>query len=215
MSFYLPPQMAAAFRAVLYKQAAPPSLSELREARQQTDTDPTPAQQQAGNYRKGKVRFHGLTISIENPKGSVRSGVSADGKAWSNRLHHDYGYVLRTEGRDGDQVDVFLGPDLRSEAVFVINQTDPRTGRFDEHKVMLGFDNQADAKRAYLSNYDRGWQGLGSICPLSLPQFKRWVREADLSRPLSPSVRMRGPDLLIGPEVRKAAAAALQVLLDR
>jgi len=142
----------------------------LTEARQATDTNPSEAQAEAGNYRKGKYSWQGLTIVIENPKGSIRSG---DG--WEIEMQHDYGYFSRSEGKDGDQVDVFLGPDRHSELVFVVNQVDPGSGKFDEHKVVLGTTTEAQARKVYLANYERGWKGLGSIFPLTVPQLKWWL----------------------------------------
>src|SRR5262245_18993888 len=113
-----------------------------------TDRMPSDAQKEAGNYRKGKFNWHGLTITIENPKGSKRR------PEWKPLVHH-YGYINRTEGRDGDYVDCFMGPDPDSELVFVVDQEN-KDGRFDEHKVMLGFDREAEAEAGYLANYDDG-----------------------------------------------------------
>jgi len=153
----------------------PVPKTELVAARRATNTSPSLAQIVAGNYAKGKIRVHSLDISIENPKGSTRSGQSPDGKRWSQKMRHDYGYFLRTVGRDKDHVDVFLGPDLDSELVFVVNQMQGGGKRFDEHKVMLGFKNKEDAKAGYLANYEKGWTGLGDIIPQTLPQFRDWL----------------------------------------
>lgn len=149
-------------------------LRKLRSARQDVDRKPTPAQQEAGNYRKGHVTLHGLDIAIENPKGSTRSGVSPSGKKWSTKMVHDYGYFKRTEDKDGDPIDVFIGPTPHSELVFIINQVHP-SGRFDEHKVMLGFVTADDARAGYLANYEDGWQGLGSMVGLTMEDFKEWL----------------------------------------
>ena len=148
----------------------------LSEARAATDTNPSEAQAEAGNYRKGKYQWNGLTIAIENPKGSTRSGVDKNGKPWSVKLQHDYGYFLRSEGKDGDQVDVFIGPDRHCELVFVVNQIDPDTGLFDEVKVMVGFTNKQAATDGYLANYTKGWRGLGEIIPATLDQFREWLQ---------------------------------------
>lgn len=149
-------------------------LRKLRSARQDVDRKPTVAQQEAGNYRKGHVTLHGLDIAIENPKGSTRSGVSASGKKWSTKLVHDYGYFKRTEDKDGDPIDVFIGPTPHSELVFIINQVHP-SGRFDEHKVMLGFVTADDARAGYLANYEDGWQGLGGMVGMTMEDFKEWL----------------------------------------
>ena len=137
--------------------------------------EPTEAQKLAGNYKKGKLTFAGIDVAIENPKGSTRSGTSKDGKSWSNTIHHHYGDVLGTKGADGDPIDVFLGDVLEPENVFIIDQIDPATRKFDEHKVMLGFASAAAAKAAYLKNYDKGWSGVGAISTMTLDEFKSWV----------------------------------------
>ena len=151
-------------------------------ARAQTDTQPSAAQAQAGNYAKGKFRWCGHEIAIENPKGSTRRGTDKNGKAWSVVMGSDYGYFLGTKGRDKDQVDVLIGPDLTDDpdqAVFVINQHDPETSKFDEHKVVIGVANEAAAKKLYLANYQEGWQGLGAVKTMALPVFEDWLVSGD------------------------------------
>jgi hypothetical protein len=155
---------------------------ELLAARKATDTDPSEAQQAAGNYAKGKISWQGLTISLENPKGSTRSGTAPDGTSWSTTMQHDYGYFLGSEGNDGDHVDVFLGPTPASELVFVADQIDPATGKFDEHKVLVGFTSRAEAEAGYLANYSKGWQGLGQLVAFTVPQFKAWLASGDQQR---------------------------------
>lgn len=148
----------------------------LRAARKATDTTPSEAQQEAGNYAKGRFRWQGLDISLENPEGSVRRGVDASGKAWETKMKHDYGYFRRTVGADSDHVDCFIGPSLQSDRVFVVNQIDPETKKFDEHKVMIGFVDEAEARAGYLANYSDDWKGLGSLKSMSLDQFKTWLQ---------------------------------------
>ncbi|NDV77853.1 LPD38 domain-containing protein [Dysgonomonas sp. 511] len=143
-------------------------------AEAETDTNPTEAQKEAGNYKKGKVTIQGFNISIEQPQGSVRSGVDANGKEWSITMNNTYGYIRGTEGKDGDHIDVFLGNNPESSRVFVIDQVN-QDGSFDEHKVMLGFESALSAKRAYLSNYEKGWQGLGNITAVDIDTFRKWT----------------------------------------
>lgn len=145
---------------------------------------PTPGQIESENYKKGHLTLHGLNIAIENPNGSTRSGVDQDGKAWESTLNHHYGYIKKTEGADGDAVDVFVGPRPDSDRVFVVDQVNPKTGQFDEHKVMLGFTHEQDAKAGYAANYDAGWQGLGHITPMSMDEFKAWLKEGDTTKPV-------------------------------
>lgn len=144
---------------------------------------PTPAQAEAGNYKKSHVNLHGLAITIENPKGSVRSGVAKTGKRWSNTLVHHYGYLKRTEGKDGDNIDVFLGDKPDGYMVYVIDQVDPQTRRFDESKVMLGFHSKAQAVAGYGANYEKNWRGLGKVTSVAMSTFKRWLATADTTKP--------------------------------
>lgn len=150
--------------------------------------EPSPAQAIAGNYKMGRINFHGLSIAIENPRGTFRTGVNkSTGKAWSNRMAAHYGYLVGTRGNDGDGIDVFVGHTPESERVFVINQIDPSTGAFDEHKILLGFYGLNDAKTAYNSSYDRGWAGIGSIVEASLTQIKWWIKHGNKKAPISAS----------------------------
>jgi len=146
------------------------------------NTDPTESQKESGNYKKAHVQVHGLDITIENPKGAYRSGTDPNGKKWKCKMHSHYGYFKRTEGKDGDHVDVFVGPNIESELVFIINQNNSK-GIFDEHKVMLGFNTQAEAEEGYLKNYSKGWKGLGSIIPMTIDQFKNWIQSEDTKKP--------------------------------
>jgi hypothetical protein len=143
------------------------------------------AQADAGNYRKGHVNMHGLNITIETPKGAKRSGTDKDGKKWEVEMQHHYGYIRRSQDADGDHCDVFIGPEPQSELVFIVDQIDPKTKVFDEHKIMLGFKTKADAKAAYLANYEVEWKGLGKISPLAMHQFKEWLKDGSQIRPVS------------------------------
>ena len=151
--------------------------TEIEAARKEVDQNPTEAQKEAGNYKKGHVKVDGFDITIENPKGSVRSGKDADGKEWSVTMNNDYGYIRGTEGVDGDHIDVFLSDNPESGDVFVIDQVNP-DGTFDEHKVMYGFKSALAAKRAYKANYSKDWTGLGNITRVSKEEFKKWVNSS-------------------------------------
>jgi RNA polymerase sigma factor (sigma-70 family) len=143
----------------------------IREAAEYTESDPTDAQIQAGNYKKGRFTWNGMQIVIENPRGSMRRGVSSNGEIWRREMTAHYGYISGTEGTDGDQVDVFIGKHPESELVFVVHQIDQSTGQFDELKVVLGETNMKKAKELYLSNYSKGWK-CGEIEPMTVAQFK-------------------------------------------
>ncbi len=149
--------------------------------------EPTEAQKEAGNFKLGHASFNGLDVSIENPRGSERKGVDASGKPWSVTMAHHYGYLKGTVGRDKDHLDVFLGPDAQNAdlPVFVVNQVNPGTRRFDEHKVLVGFPDLDSAREGYLGNYEQGWQGAGSIAQMSLEDFKAWSKDrAQTTKPI-------------------------------
>lgn len=157
----------------------------IEEAEKETETDLTPEQKESGDYKKGHVKIQDFDIAIENPKGSVRSGVDKDGKEWSQEMHNTYGYFEGTKGKDSDDVDCFIGPNPLSEDIFVIDQLD-KDGNFDEHKVMLGFDSSEEAREAYLSNYEEGWTGLGDITKVNVEDFRKWVQKDDVrSKPFT------------------------------
>ena len=151
---------------------------EIQAEEAKVDTNPTDAQKEAGNYQKGHINVDGYDITIENPKGSTRSGVDASGNRWESTMHNTYGYIRGTEGVDGDHIDVFLSDNPTSGKVFVVDQVNPGTGDFDEHKVMYGFASEEEARQAYLSNYAEGWKGLGKITEVSREEFKKWVESS-------------------------------------
>lgn len=151
--------------------------TDIEKAREDVDQNPTEAQKEAGNYKKGHVKIDGYDVTIENPKGSVRSGKDANGNEWSVTMNNDYGYIRGTEGVDGDHIDVFLSDDPTEGNVYVVDQVSP-DGSFDEHKVMYGFNSADKARNAYLSNYEEGWQGLGTITKVSKDEFKKWVESS-------------------------------------
>lgn len=145
-----------------------------KEEEAKVDTNPTDAQKEAGNYKKGHIKVDGLNITIEQPKGSIRRGTDANGKQWESEMHNTYGYIRGTESVDGDHIDIFLSDNPTEGKVFVVDQVN-KDGSFDEHKVMYGFPDMESAKQAYLSNYEEGWQGLGNITEVSKEDFKAWI----------------------------------------
>ena len=157
--------------------------SAVEAASADVNTSPTPAQAEAGNYKKGHVSIGEFDITIENPAGSIRKGVDADGKEWSNTMANTYGYIKGTEGVDGDHIDVFLHSDMdqwNGRKVYVVDQTNT-DGSFDEHKVMLGFNDKDEAMTAYLANYDKTWAdthpGL-RISETNIEDFNKWVQSS-------------------------------------
>jgi hypothetical protein len=176
------------------------ALINLDDAAGETDTEPTDGQKEAGNYKKGHVELHGMNISIENPRGSTRKGKDEDGKEWESTLTHHYGYIKGTVGKDKDHLDTFIGPNPESDRAFIVNQKNPKTGKFDEHKIMLGFDNEDDARKGYLSNYEEGWTGLGSIHELGVDDLKTWAFEGDTKTEIDPKDYPEFQEEVIGDE---------------
>jgi hypothetical protein len=136
-------------------------------------------QEKAGNYKKHHLKVHGLDIAIENPVGSTRSGIAKDGTKWETTMKHHYGYIKRTTGADGDHVDCFVGPHEDNPYVHVINQIEPTTGEFDEHKVMIGFKGRQHAIDSYHANYQKGWKGMGECRTMHVDDFKEWLKYGD------------------------------------
>lgn len=154
----------------------------LKSAIEETETNPSDAQKESGNYKKGHIKFGGYDYTIENPKGSTRSGKDANGKEWKVTMHDTYGYIRGKFGKDGDHLDMFINDkadlDNWNGDVFVVDQVNP-DGSFDEHKVMYGYDSMNDAKKAYLANYSDGWQGLGNITGASKDEFDKWLNTSN------------------------------------
>lgn len=167
------------------KQAEPAESSmneRIAAAEAEVNTSPTDAQKAAGNYKKGHVQVGTFDVTIENPAGSVRSGVDADGKPWSNTMHNTYGYIRGTVGVDGDHIDVYLSSDIdgwNGRRVFVMDVYNP-DGTFDEHKVMLGFNEKEDAAFDFAANYDMDWVKARRIEIHSLPldNFEKWIESS-------------------------------------
>lgn len=159
--------------------AETPLSDAISAAEAETDQNPTDGQKEAGNYKKGHVQVGTFDITIENPKGSVRRGKDANGKEWESKMNNTYGYFRGTEGVDGDHIDVFISNDIDGwdgRKVFVVDQYNP-DGSFDEHKVMLGFNDADEAKSDYLANYEKGWENGRRIdvSAVNLEDFEKWI----------------------------------------
>lgn len=151
-------------------------------AEKETDTTPTEKQKETGNYKKGHVQVGTFNITIENPKGSVRSGIDTEGNKWETTMQNTYGYIRGTEGVDGDHIDVFLSDDIdgwNGRKVFVVDQYNG-DGTFDEHKVMLGFNEADAAEAAYFANYDRNWAKKHKtvLTGVNLEEFEKWIESS-------------------------------------
>lgn len=155
----------------------------LKSAIAETETEPTEAQKKAGNYKKGHLSFGGYDYTVETPKGVTRSGKDEQGKPWSVTMHDTYGYILGKIGVDGDHIDMFINDaadlDTFDGNVYVVDQVNPETGEFDEHKVMYGYPDEAAATEAYLANYSKGWKGLGKVTAVPKATFDKWLESSD------------------------------------
>lgn len=178
-------------------------------------TEPSQAQKEAGNYKVGRMTINGMKVSIENPQGSVREGVSPDGKSWKTEMKSHYGYFQGTTGADKGHLDVMVKPGTPEDwkgPMFVIDQVDPKTRTFDEHKVVAGANNEADAEREYLSNYEPGWKGIGAITKLPQAPFRAWAFSGkvlkeplgDISQPHQSSAAAAAPGSKVSPAVGAA-----------
>ena len=194
---------------------APPSHLHMIEegifAGQEVDPLPSEARKGAGNYVKPEANWNGLTLTGETPKGLYRAGLDAAGKPWSQKMNHDYGYINGYMGKDKDHVDMVMGPNPGSDFVYIVDQRVPMGIALDEHKVMLGFNNEAEAKAAYLSNYDKTWKNKqgGEVhgVPTNVDELKSWLKSADKKKPardVYDDARKKRKEL-IGKEKKEAA----------
>ena len=159
-----------------------PLSAKIEAASAEVNTDPTEAQKEAGNYKKGHVQVGTFDITIEQPQGSVRKGTDTDGKQWESKMNNTYGYIRGAVGVDGDHIDVFLSNDIdgwNGRKVYVVDQYNP-DGSFDEHKVMLGFNDMDEAKSDYLANYEQGWENGRriDITGVNLEDFEKWIESS-------------------------------------
>ena len=155
----------------------------LKNAIAETEPNPSEAQKKAGNYKKGHLSFGGYDFTVETPKGTTRSGKDEQGKPWSVTMHDTYGYILGKIGVDGDHIDMFINDaadlDTFDGNVYVVDQVNPETGEFDEHKVMFGYPSEEAATEAYLANYSKGWKGLGKVTAVPKATFDKWLESSD------------------------------------
>lgn len=155
----------------------------LKSAIAETETEPTEAQKKAGNYKKGHLSFGGYDYTVETPKGVTRSGKDEQGKPWSVTMHDTYGYILGKIGVDGDHIDMFINDaadlDTFDGNVYVVDQVNPETGEFDEHKVMYGYPSEEAATEAYFANYSKDWKGLGKVTSVPKATFDKWLESSD------------------------------------
>ena len=168
-------------------EVAEPPKTDVDTAALDAEAEPTDGQKEAGNYKKGHVQIAGMDISIENAKGSERSGTSQNGESWTVTMPAHYGYIRKSKGADGEQVDVYIGDNPDAGTVYVVDQQDAESGAFDEHKAMLGFDSQEQALEAYEAGFSdgKGKDRMGAVTEMPVDEFKQWAREGDTTKPMA------------------------------
>lgn len=177
----------------------------LAEAKAETDTEPTEAQKKAGNYKMGHISFGGYQMSIENPKGSTRSGVDRSGTPWSIEMKDTYGYIGKKYGADGDHLDFFINDEADLDSfqgrVYIVDQKND-DGTFDEHKVMYGYPNWSAARNAYSRNYESGWwdKHVMQMTGVRKEDFDKWLSDSDRkTKPFAEYYRTRMADTTSDP----------------
>ena len=163
------------------------AIEHVAKAENRVEREPSPAQIEAGNYRHGHVTVQGIPVTIETPSGAERRGVGPDGKPWSVTLQHPYGYVKGTTGADGDHVDTYIGPHPDSPNVWVVDQIDPATGKFDELKAVIGARSEGEAKGIYDAGFSdkSGPARTGAITAMPVEKFKQWLDSGHGKKPLA------------------------------
>lgn len=143
-----------------------------------TNPNPSAAQVEAGNYEKRNLKLHGFDISIENEKGGIRRSKPDAPVPWEVTMPAAYGYIKGTKDNTGEHVDVYIGDNPASKAVFLIDQISPETGKFDEPKAMLGFNNKQEAQDTYLKAFSdgKGERRIGAMTGMTVQQFKDWLK---------------------------------------
>ncbi len=154
------------------------SLARIRNVKKHSNAD-TRNKAAMGKELK-HFTIHGLDITIESPKGSIRTGVDINGLPWESVLPEDYGYIDGTKGMDGDELDIYIGPTPNSELVFVVDQKDFQAtkNRFDEHKIILGATNMKEAREIYIAGFsdNRGADRIMAITPVPIKEFVQWTK---------------------------------------
>ena len=200
----------------------------LANAKAETDVNPTQAQKEAGNYKMGHIKFGGYQMSIENPKGSIRSGLDKNGKPWSIEMKDTYGYIGKKYGTDGDHLDFFINDDVDLDnfdgRVYVVDQKN-EDGTFDEHKVMYGYPSWSAAKKAYSRNYEPGWwdKRVMQMTGVRKNDFDKWLADSDhKTKPFAEYYRTKMVETVSSPADqlmadvtdRQAAAAQINAAAD-
>lgn len=145
---------------------------------------------------QGRISYAGMDLAVENKKRTVREwGKKPDERT---KMFYDYGYIRGTMGVDGDPVDIYWGRDREAKKVYIIHQLNPKTGKYDEDKCMLGFDSWESARDAYLAHYD-SQEFLGKHTEMDVETFKEKVFKTEKKPGMIKSLRF-----VIGGLLRKS-----------
>ena len=201
--------------------------TEIEEQEAAVNTEPTDAQKEAGNYKKGHIKVGDLDVTIENPRGSKRTGTDQDGTPWEVTMPAAYGYIKRTEGADAEQIDIYVDTERlktgeEPDNVFIVDQIDPDStaaDRFDEHKVIIGPANIEEAEGLYRAGFSdgRGGERLGGITEMTIEDFRAWLEDGDSTKAFAyrphesssePATEAPVPEAMDTPEMLPSASAA-------
>jgi hypothetical protein len=192
---------------LLAAQKKPDIVAGAEATRADIHPNPSDAQIEAENYKKGHPgRFAGHDVSLETAKGGTRRSKEGVEPAWEQKDYPtDYGHLLRTTGADGDPLDIgFAGT---GDKHYVIDQKDPETGKFDEHKIIAHAKSGSDAADHYLRGFDEtGPQRLAGIKEFSEEGIQKWANllanQPALRRaPVSAALAHRLPEKITAPDV--------------
>jgi phage gp29-like protein len=124
-----------------------------------------------------RYEFQGFAIAVENPAGSIRVWKDdASNVIGSTQMLYDYGFFEGVMAHDGEELDVYVGPDAGAADVHVVHQQrKPDYKVYDEDKVFIGFPDAAAAKAAFCAHRDDGDAAFGGMSVVPLEAFRRKV----------------------------------------
>jgi ribosomal protein L37AE/L43A len=129
-----------------------------------------------------RIKSHGLSVTIEHPRGTLRKlHDDAGNVVYKQHMHSSYGYINNTKGRDGDEVDCFIGPMKNAKFAYIVHMLDKGPvvqERENEDKVFLGYPSADAAHTAFLLHYPKEF--FGGMTTLPMADFKKKLKTAKL-----------------------------------